>query len=168
LLWHLLRVNQEVAQAIAHSEQCMLWAVRWQALANQGMEVALAGVQSSEEALIASANDKARQLWAAAEQARAAVLQRVTDAGDKALMQQAQTGQAALLQHYEAAFRARDLGQAWEVQKLLDSALLSAAKAQVVVVVVVRFIAQQEGRRTARRSGGRWRCMACCCWRACW
>jgi CHASE3 domain sensor protein len=31
LLWQLQRVNQEVAQATAHSEQRMLWAVRWRA-----------------------------------------------------------------------------------------------------------------------------------------
>ena len=146
LLWQLQRVNQEVAQATAHSEQRMLWAVRWQALTNQALEVALAGVQSSEEALIASANDKAHTLWQAAEQAREAVAQRVSDAQDRQLMDAAQAGQAQLLQHYEAAFKARDLGQAWEVQKLVDQALLPAAQAQIAVFE--RLIALQEAHRS--------------------
>jgi len=146
LLWQLQRVNQEVAQATAHSEQRMLWAVRWQALTNQALEVALAGVQSAEEALIASANDKARTLWKAAEQAREAMAQRISDGDDRALMDEAQAGQAQLLKHYEAAFKARDLGQAWEVQKLVDQALLPAAKAQVAVFE--RLIALQETHRS--------------------
>ena len=145
LLWQLQRVNQEVAQATEHSEQRMLWAVRWQALTNQALEVALAGVQSSEEALIASANDKVRTLWQAAEQARDAVAQRVSDPQDRALMDEAQAGQAQLLLHYEAAFKARDLGQAWEVQKLVDQALLPAAQAQIAVFE--RLIALQEAHR---------------------
>jgi len=146
LLWQLQRVNQEVAQATAHSEQRMLWAVRWQALTNQALEVALAGVQSAEEALIASANDKARTLWKAAEQAREAMAQRISDGDDRALMDEAQAGQAQLLKHYEAAFKARDLGQAWEVQKLVDQALLPAAKVQVAVFE--RLIALQETHRS--------------------
>ena len=152
LLWQLQRVNQEVAQATAHSEQRMLWAVRWQALTNQALEVALAGVQSSEEALIASANDKVRTLWQAAEQARDAVAQRVSDAQDRALMDEAQAGQAQLLQHYEAAFKARDLGQAWEVQKLVDQALLPAAQAQIAVFE--RLIALQEAHRSEVQQAG--------------
>ncbi|WP_291588616.1 methyl-accepting chemotaxis protein [Comamonas sp. UBA7528] len=145
LLWQLQRVNQEVAQATADSEQRMLWAVRWQALTNQALEVALAGVQSAEEALIASANDKARTLWKAAEQAREAMAQRVSDGEDRALMDEAQAGQTQLLTHYDAAFKARDLGQAWEVQKLVDQALLPAAKAQIAVFE--RLIALQETHR---------------------
>ncbi len=145
LLWQLQRVNQEVAQATADSEQRMLWAVRWQALTNQALEVALAGVQSAEEALIASANDKARTLWKAAEQAREAMAQRVSDGEDRALMDEAQAGQTQLLTLYDAAFKARDLGQAWEVQKLVDQALLPAAKAQIAVFE--RLIALQETHR---------------------
>ncbi|WP_370681756.1 methyl-accepting chemotaxis protein [Comamonas sp. GB3 AK4-5] len=134
LLWQLQRVNQDVAQTAEVSEQRMLWSVRWQALSNQALEVALAGVQSSEETLIASANDKARKLWAQAEQARQSLLAHIDSDEDRALMAQAESGQAQLLKHYEAAFRARDLGQAWEVQKLVDQALLPAANAQVELV----------------------------------
>lgn len=152
LLWQLQRVNAEVAQATAHSEQRMLWAVRWQALTNQALEVALAGVQSSEEALIASANEKAKGLWGAAEQAREAMAQRTSDPQDLALMEQAQVGQAQLLQHYEAAFKARDLGQAWEVQKLVDQALLPAAQAQVAMFD--SLIAQQEDHRSEVLAAG--------------
>lgn len=146
LLWQLQRVNQEVAESTAHSEQRMLWAVRWQALVNQGMDVALAGVQSSEETLIASANARAHQLWDAAEQARGTLQQYVSDPAEQVLLQEAQTGQVELLKHYEAAFRARDLGQAWEVQKLIDQTLLPAAQAQTARVE--RLIAQQEQHRS--------------------
>ncbi|MDR3005107.1 MAG: methyl-accepting chemotaxis protein [Acidovorax sp.] len=152
LLWQLQRVNQDVAQAAEVSEQRMLWAVRWQALSNQALEVALAGVQSSEESLIASANDKARKLWAQAEQARQSLLAQIDSDEDRTLMAQAETGQAQLLKHYEAAFRARDLGQAWEVQKLVDQGLLPAANAQVELVQ--RLMDRQESLRTAVMEAG--------------
>lgn len=150
--WQLQRVNQQVAQATAHSEQRMLWAVRWQALTNQALEVALAGVQSSEEALIASANAKARSLWNAAEQASEQVAHRIASAADRALMETAVTQQGQLLQHYEAAFTARDLGQAWEVQKLVEQALLPAAQAQVALFE--QLIDQQEAQRASAAAIG--------------
>ena len=145
LLWQLQQVNTAVAQSTASSEQRMLWAVRWQALTHQGVEVALAGVQSSEEALIASANDKARTLWAAAEQARQSALAHTDAHDDPALMQAVQSAHALVLQHYGTAFRARDLGQAWEVQKLLDQSLLPAVQAESVALE--RWMTAQEGLR---------------------
>ena len=145
LLWQLQQVNTQVAHSTAASEQRMLWAVRWQALTNQGVEVALAGVQSSEETLIASANDKARSLWAAAEQARQSAQAHDDASDDPALMQAVQAAQAQVQTHYAAAFRARDLGQAWEVQKLLDQSLLPAVQAQSQALA--QWMAAQESHR---------------------
>jgi hypothetical protein len=91
-------------------------------------------------------------------------------------MDEAQAGQAQLLKHYEAAFKARDLGQAWEVQKLVDQALLPAAKAQVAVferLIALRKPTEARCWKLApasarQRCGGPWPSTeACWCW-ACW
>lgn len=153
LFAHLQSVERQVGAAVQATDQRINLALRWQALTLQSVEAALASVLSSEEHLIAQLSQKARRLLA-----EAAGLQKQVQAGadgeaDRERLGVVERERLAVLQIYEQAYQARDLGKAWEAQKLVDEQLVPAA--QRYVQAQDAFIALQQSQRLQAEQQGR-------------
>ena len=118
----LQRVEREAAQQVQAQDRHTQQVQQWQALTQTGVETGLASVLASEESVIASFAAKARHYLAKAQQ-----LQQAIDMPEPWSQQLAQET-AALMDSYAAAFRARDLGMAWEAEALVKNQLEPAAQ----------------------------------------
>ena len=123
LIAYLQQVEQDAAASLQVHDAHLAQAQQWQALTQKGVETALASVLSSEEAVIAGFAAKARDYLAQAD----ALTQVMELQG--ALGQQVQAQGQQLAQSYAETFRARDLGMAWEAEKLVQESLQPAAQA---------------------------------------
>lgn len=131
LFAYLQSVDRQVSSAVHVTDQRINLTLRWQALTLQSVEAALASVLSSEEHLIAQLSQKARLLMK-----QAALLQEQVQhsaEGQDTLLALAgiEKERKTVLDAYEAAYQARDLGKAWEAQKLVDEQLTPAAEGYV-------------------------------------
>lgn len=152
LFSYLQNVEQRVSTAVQATDKRINLALRWQALTLQSVEAALASVLSSEEHLIAQLSQKARALMQ-----QAASLQQQVQAGareetDRNGLAQVEAERKAVLGIYEQAYQARDLGKAWEAQKLVDEQLLPAAQRYVQAQDAL-IDAQQRQRLDAEQQG---------------
>ena len=153
LFGYLQNVEQRVSAAVQATDKRINLALRWQALTLQSVEAALASVLSSEEHLIAQLSQKARGLM---EQARGLQQQVQADAQtalDRDGLATVEQERKAVLGIYEQAYQARDLGKAWEAQKLVDEQLIPAAKRYVQAQDA--FIAAQQQQRLSAEQQGR-------------
>jgi len=152
LFSYLQNVEQRVSAAVQATDKRINLALRWQALTLQSVEAALASVLSSEEHLIAQLSQKARGLMqqaAGLQQQVQADAQTEVDRGGLAKVEQERK---AVLDIYEKAYQARDLGKAWEAQKLVDEQLIPASRRYVQAQDA--FIeAQQQQRLDAEQQG---------------
>ena len=123
LIAYLQQVERDAAASLQVHDAQLAQAQQWQALTQKGVETALASVLSSEEAVIASFAAKARDYLAQAE----ALTQVMELQGT--LGQQVQAQGQQLAKSYAETFRARDLGMAWEAEKLVQESLQPAAQA---------------------------------------
>ena len=126
-------------------------ALRWQALTLQSVEAALASVLSSEEHLIAQLSQKARGLMEQASGLQQQVQAGAQTAQDRDGLATVEQERKAVLGIYEQAYQARDLGKAWEAQKLVDEQLIPAAK-RYVQAQDAFIAAQQQQQQALRRS----------------
>lgn len=131
LLSYLQSVEQRVAQAVQATDQRIHLALRWQALMLQGVEAALASVLSSEEHLIAQLSHKARALMRQAQSLQQQVQDGARSAQERTALAQLEAQRQSVLDIYEQAYRARDLGMAWQAQQLVDASLTPAAQRYV-------------------------------------
>lgn len=131
LLSYLQSVEQRVAQAVQDTDQRIHLALRWQALTLQGVEAALASVLSSEEHLIAQLSHKARALMQQAQSLQQQVQAGTHSTQEQEALARVEQQRQSVLQAYEQAYRARDLGLAWEAQQVVDAALIPAAQRYV-------------------------------------
>jgi methyl-accepting chemotaxis protein len=152
LFSYLQNVEQRVSAAVQATDKRINLALRWQALTLQSVEAALASVLSSEEHLIAQLSRKARGLMqqaAGLQQQVQADAQTELDRGGLARVEQERK---AVLDIYDKAYQARDLGKAWEAQQLVDEQLIPASRRYVKAQDA--FIeAQQQQRLDAERQG---------------
>lgn len=121
LITYLQTVERKAAHTLQQHDSGMAVAQQWQALTQQGVETALASVLSSEEAVIAAFSGKASNYLA---QARS-LMPSMPLAG--ALGAQLLQQEAVLADSYAQSYRARDLGMAWEAERLVQTALQPAA-----------------------------------------
>jgi len=152
LFSYLQNVEQRVSTAVQSTDKRINLALRWQALTLQSVEAALASVLSSEEHLIAQLSQKARGLMQ-----HAGGLQQEVQAGahselDRAGLAKVEQERKSVLEIYEKAYQARDLGKAWEAQKLVDEQLIPAAK-RYVQAQDLFIAAQQQQRQEAELQG---------------
>ena len=152
LFSYLQNVEQRVSTAVQSTDKRINLALRWQALTLQSVEAALASVLSSEEHLIAQLSQKARGLMQ-----QAGGLQQQVQAGarselDRAGLAKVEQERKSVLEIYEKAYQARDLGKAWEAQKLVDEQLIPAAK-RYVQAQDLFIAAQQQQRQEAELQG---------------
>ena len=122
LIAYLQQVEQGAAASLQRHDEGIAQAQQWQALTQQGVETALASVLSSEETVIAAFAGKARDNLAHAHD----LLQAMARQG--ALGEQLAAQEAALQQSYAQTFKARDLGMAWEAERLVKESLQPAAQ----------------------------------------
>lgn len=122
LIAYLQQVEQGAAASLQRHDEGIAQAQQWQALTQQGVETALASVLSSEETVIAAFAGKARDNLAHAHD----LLQAMALQGD--LGEQLAAQEAALQQSYAQTFKARDLGMAWEAERLVKESLQPAAQ----------------------------------------
>ncbi|MBF6630777.1 MAG: HAMP domain-containing protein [Comamonas sp.] len=150
LIAYLQKVEHEAAASLQLHDDVLAQAQQWQALTLQGVETALASVLSSEEAMIAAFGGKATNYLA---QARA-LAQSMALFG--ALGKQLQAQETALTQSYTESFRARDLGMAWEAERLVKELLEPAA--QTYLHTQQQWLEQlQQARQAAQASAAQMR-----------
>lgn len=152
LFSYLQNVEQRMSSAVQSTDKRINLALRWQALTLQSVEAALASVLSSEEHLITQLSQKARGLMQ-----QAGGLQQQVQAGahserDRAGLARVEQERKSVLEIYEKAYQARDLGKAWEAQKLVDEQLIPAAK-RYVQAQDAFIAAQQQQRQEAELQG---------------
>ena len=152
LFAYLQNVEQKVSAAVQSTDQRINQALRWQALTLQSVEAALASVLSSEEHLIAQLSQKARGLMQQAGNLQQQVQAGAQSDADQAGLARVEQARKAVLSIYEQAYQARDLGKAWEAQKLVDEQLTPAAK-QYVQAQDAFIAAQQQQRQLAEQQG---------------
>ncbi len=152
LFAYLQNVEQKVSAAVQSTDQRINQALRWQALTLQSVEAALASVLSSEEHLIAQLSQKARGLMQQASGLQQQVQAGAQSDADLAGLARVEQARKAVLAIYEKAYQARDLGKAWEAQKLVDEQLTPAAK-QYVQAQDAFIAAQQQQRQWAEQQG---------------
>ena len=128
LLSYLQSVEQRVSQDVQATDQRINLALRWQALTLQSVEAALASVLSSEEHLIAQLSHKARALMQQADQLQQQVQAGAYSSTDRNGLAEVERTRRTVVDVYEQAYQARDLGKAWEAQQLVDEALTPAAQ----------------------------------------
>ena len=145
LFSYLQSVEQRVGAAVQATDQRINLALRWQGLTLQSVEAALASVLSSEEHLIAQLSQKARALMQQADGLQQQVLAGAQSEVDQSGLARVEKERKAVLSIYEQAYQARDLGKAWEAQKLVDDQLTPAAKRYVQAQDA--FIAAQQQQR---------------------
>ena len=153
LFGYLQNVEQRVSAAVQATDKRINLALRWQALTLQSVEAALASVLSSEEHLIAQLSQKARGLMAQASGLQQQVQADAQTALDRDGLATVEQERKAVLGIYEQAYQARDLGKAWEAQKLVDEQLIPAAKRYVQAQDA--FIAAQQQQRLSAEQQGR-------------
>lgn len=153
LFGYLQNVEQRVSAAVQATDKRINLALRWQALTLQSVEAALASVLSSEEHLIAQLSQKARGLMEQASGLQQQVQADAQTALDRDGLATVEQERKAVLGIYEQAYQARDLGKAWEAQKLVDEQLIPAAKRYVQAQDA--FIAAQQQQRLSAEQQGR-------------
>ena len=153
LFGYLQSVEQRVSAAVQATDKRINLALRWQALTLQSVEAALASVLSSEEHLIAQLSKKARGLMEQASGLQQQVQADAQTALDRDGLATVEQERKAVLGIYEQAYQARDLGKAWEAQKLVDEQLIPAAKRYVQAQDA--FIAAQQQQRLSAEQQGR-------------
>ena len=153
LFGYLQNVEQRVSAAVQATDKRINLALRWQALTLQSVEAALASVLSSEEHLIAQLSQKARGLMEQASGLQQQVQADAQTALDRDGLTTVEQERKAVLGIYEQAYQARDLGKAWEAQKLVDEQLIPAAKRYVQAQDA--FIAAQQQQRLSAEQEGR-------------
>ena len=122
LIAYLQQVERTTSQTLQQHDAGIAQAQQWQALTQQGLETALASVLSSEEAVIAAFSGKANDYLA---QARSLLSTLSLDnASGKSLLEL----EAVLAASYAETYRARDLGMAWEAERLVQTSLQPAAQ----------------------------------------
>lgn len=152
LFSYLQNVEQRVSAAVQATDKRINLALRWQALTLQSVEAALASVLSSEEHLIAQLSQKARGLMQQAGGLQQQVQADAQSEVDRSGLARVEQERKAVLDIYEQAYQARDLGKAWEAQKLVDEQLIPASKRYVQAQD--SFIeAQQQQRLDAEQHG---------------
>ena len=117
LIAYLQKVEQDAAERLQQHDNSIALAQQWQALTQQGIETALASVLSSEETVIAAFAGKAQDYLT---QARSLLHTMPLEGGMGSTLR---TQEAALAQSYAETFRARDLGMAWEAERLANETL---------------------------------------------
>ena len=122
LVAYLQKVEHDTVASLQQHDAAIAHAQQWQALTQKGVETALASVLSSEEAVIAAFAGKAKDNLAQA----SALTQTMALTGELGAQLQAQ--EAALGKSYAETFRARDLGMAWEAERLVKESLQPAAQ----------------------------------------
>ena len=152
LFGYLQNVEQRVSAAVQATDKRINLALRWQALTLQSVEAALASVLSSEEHLIAQLSQKARGLMQQAAGLQQQVRADAQTEVDRGGLTKVEQERKAVLDIYEEAYQARDLGKAWEAQKLVDEQLIPASRRYVQAQDA--FIeAQQQQRLDAEQQG---------------
>lgn len=152
LFSYLQNVEQRVSAAVQATDKRINLALRWQALTLQSVEAALASVLSSEEHLIAQLSQKARGLMQQAGGLQQQVQADAQSDVDRSGLARVEQERKAVLDIYEQAYQARDLGKAWEAQKLVDEQLIPASRRYVQAQDA--FIdAQQQQRLDAEQHG---------------
>ncbi|MPT10788.1 MAG: HAMP domain-containing protein [Comamonas sp.] len=152
LFSYLQNVEQRVSAAVQATDKRINLALRWQALTLQSVEAALASVLSSEEHLIAQLSQKARGLMQQAGGLQQQVQADAQSEVDRSGLARVEQERKAVLNIYEQAYQARDLGKAWEAQKLVDEQLIPASRRYVQAQDA--FIeAQQQQRLDAEQHG---------------
>ncbi len=152
LFSYLQNVEQRVSAAVQATDKRINLALRWQALTLQSVEAALASVLSSEEHLIAQLSQKARGLMQQAAGLQQQVQADAQTEVDRGGLTKVEQERKAVLDIYEKAYQARDLGKAWEAQKLVDEQLIPASRRYVQAQDA--FIeAQQQQRLDAEQQG---------------
>ena len=152
LFSYLQNVEQRVSAAVQATDKRINLALRWQALTLQSVEAALASVLSSEEHLIAQLSQKARGLMQQAGGLQQQVQADAQSEVDRSGLVRVEQERKAVLDIYEQAYQARDLGKAWEAQKLVDEQLIPASRRYVQAQDA--FIeAQQQQRLEAEQHG---------------
>ena len=152
LFSYLQNVEQRVSAAVQTTDKRINLALRWQALTLQSVEAALASVLSSEEHLIAQLSQKARGLMQQAGGLQQQVQADAQSEVDRSGLAMVEQERKAVLDIYEQAYQARDLGKAWEAQKLVDEQLIPASRRYVQAQD--SFIeAQQQQRLDAEQHG---------------
>ena len=152
LFSYLQNVEQRVSPAVQATDKRINLALRWQALTLQSVEAALASVLSSEEHLIVQLSQKARALMQQAASLQQQVQAEAGTETDRNGLAQVEAEHKAVLGIYEQAYQARDLGKAWEAQKLVDEQLVPAAQRYVQAQDAL-IDAQQRQRLDAERQG---------------
>ncbi len=152
LFSYLQNVEQRVSAAVQATDKRINLALRWQALTLQSVEAALASVLSSEEHLIVQLSQKARGLMQQAGGLQQQVQADAQSEVDRSGLARVEQERKAVLDIYEQAYQARDLGKAWEAQKLVDEQLIPASRRYVQAQDA--FIeAQQQQRLEAEQHG---------------
>ena len=152
LFSYLQNVEQRVSAAVQSTDKRINLALRWQALTLQSVEAALASVLSSEEHLIAQLSQKARGLMQQASGLQQQVEAEAHSEGDRSGLAKVELARKTVLTIYEQAYQARDLGKAWEAQKLVDEQLMPAAKRYVQAQDAL-IAALQQQRQQAEQQG---------------
>ena len=143
LIAYLQKVERDAAANLQLHDDGIAQTQQWLALTQKGVETALASVLSSEESVIAAFGGKATDNLA---QARSVAQ---TLALEGALGEQLKAEEAALAQSYAETFRARDLGMAWEAERLVNESLQPAA--QQYLTTQTQWLEQlQEARQWAQ------------------
>ena len=152
LFSYLQNVEQRVSAAVQSTDKRINLALRWQALTLQSVEAALASVLSSEEHLIAQLSQKARGLMQQASGLQQQVEAEAHSDDDRSGLAKVELARKTVLTIYEQAYQARDLGKAWEAQKLVDEQLIPAAKRYVQAQDALIATLQQQ-RQQAEQQG---------------
>ena len=152
LFSYLQNVEQRVSAAVQATDQRINLALRWQALTLQSVEAALASVLSSEEHLIAQLSQKARALMQQASGLQQQVQQGAQSDADRSGLARVEQERKAVLSIYEQAYQARDLGKAWEAQKLVDEQLVPAAQRYVQAQDAFITAQQQQRQQTEQQA----------------
>ncbi|WP_309277941.1 methyl-accepting chemotaxis protein [Comamonas sp.] len=152
LFSYLQNVEQRMSTAVQSTDKRINLALRWQALTLQSVEAALASVLSSEEHLITQLSQKARGLMQQADSLQQQVQAGAHSELDRAGLARVEQERKSVLEIYEKAYQARDLGKAWEAQKLVDEQLIPAAK-RYVQAQDAFIVAQQQQRQEAELQG---------------
>jgi methyl-accepting chemotaxis protein len=152
LFSYLQNVEQRMSTAVQSTDKRINLALRWQALTLQSVEAALASVLSSEEHLITQLSQKARGLMQQADSLQQQVQAGAHSELDRTGLARVEQERKSVLEIYEKAYQARDLGKAWEAQKLVDEQLIPAAK-RYVQAQDAFIVAQQQQRQEAELQG---------------
>lgn len=157
MLVFLQSVEQRTAREVQLHDARVASSQQWQSLTQQAIEAALASVQSSEEMLVQSFGQKAQQYLAQAQALLPALPPSAAASAQAGVWTQLGAAHTALLEHYAAAYRARDLGQAWEAERIrqtqLEPAMQAYRAAQQAWLQVLADARQQASAHAAAQRG---------------